>query len=93
MQRRSLGVEDKIFRALALLRSARLISSEETMYLLSLVRLGVNIGRITDVEPRTLNELFLLCQPAHLQKILGQELTSEARAQARADLLRQRLNR
>ena len=44
------------------------------MYLLSLVRLGVNLGRITDVDLATINELFLLTQPAHLQKIHGREM-------------------
>jgi protein arginine kinase len=93
LQKRHRAIDDKIFRALALLRSARLVSSEETMYLLSLVRLGVNLERVTDVELKTLNELFILTQPAHLQKVLGQELSSSDRAEARADLLRQRLGR
>lgn len=91
MQRRRLAVDDKIHRALALLRSARLISSEETMYLLSLVRLGVNLGRLEGVSLQTVNELFLLAQPAHLQRVLGQEMSADERGVARADLLRSRL--
>jgi len=85
------AVEDKVARALAILRSARLISSEETMYLLSLVRLGINEGLVEGVDPRTMNELFLLCQPAHLQRILGMEMPPQDRSQARADYVRRRL--
>ena len=33
------------------------------------VRLGVNLGRVKDIDVRTINELFLLTQPAHLQKM------------------------
>jgi len=91
LARNRIAVEDKIARAMAILRSARLITSEETMYLLSLVRLGINEGLIESVDPRTMNELFLLCQPAHLQRILGQEMPPQDRSQARAEYIRKRL--
>ena len=91
MKRRPVAVDDKAHRSLALLRSAHLISSDETMYLLSLVRLGVNVQRIGDVDLKTINELFLLTQPAHLQRMLQNELSPEARAEARATYIRQRL--
>jgi len=39
------------------------------MGLLSMVRLGVDMGIITDIDRRAVNELFILTQPAHLQKI------------------------
>ena len=85
------AVDDKIFRSLSLLQSARLMSSEETMYLLSLVRLGLNLGRIKSPDFKTINELFLLTQPAHLQKILKREMDGPARAKARAKFIRSRI--
>jgi protein arginine kinase len=91
LRRRSLAVDDKVLRALAILRAARLVSSEETMYLLSLVRLGVNLGRLQGVDLKTINELFLLTQPAHLQKIHGREMTPRERAEVRAAYIRRRL--
>ena len=45
-----------------------------------------------DVDIRTINELFLLTQPAHLQKIKGKKLEGDVRRAARADYIRQRLN-
>jgi protein arginine kinase len=89
--RRSAAIDDKVHRSLALLRAARIISSDETMYLLSLVRLGINLARIDDVELKTVNELFLLTQPAHLQRILGRDMEPAERGQARATYIRRRL--
>jgi protein arginine kinase len=80
--------DDRIFRALATLQSARLMSSEEMMYLLSLVRLGVNMGRIDAVSLETINDLFLLGQPAHLQRVLQREMDAAQRAEARATFVR-----
>lgn len=91
MQERTVALDDKIYRAVGLLRSARLLAGEETLFLLSHLRLGVNLGRIKDVELQTLNELFLLTQPAHLQKIQGRRLEGDARRAARAEYIRRRL--
>jgi protein arginine kinase len=84
-------IDDKVHRAVAILRSARRISSEETMYLLSLARLGVNIERVKDIDLKTLNELFLLTLPAHLQKIHGRDLDPPRRAEVRSEFIRRRL--
>ncbi|MCY2931058.1 MAG: ATP--guanido phosphotransferase [Planctomycetota bacterium] len=91
MLRQDAVLDDKVLRSLALLRSARLIGSEETMYLLSLLRLGVGLGRVTGISMDTINELFLLTQPAHLQRILGREMDGRERAEARAKFIRGRL--
>ena len=88
---RTLALDDKVFRALGLLRSARLIASEETLFLLSHLRMGINLGRIKDIDIRTINELFLLTQPAHLQKIQGKKLEGDVRRAARAEFIRSKL--
>lgn len=85
-------LDDKVFRALGMLRAARLITSEDTLTFLSHLRLGVNLERVKDVDLRTINELFLLTQPAHLQKMQGKKLDGDHRRQARADYIRARLN-
>jgi len=61
------ALDDKIHRALGVLRTARLISSQEALFLLSQVRMGVNLGRVEGISIATVNELFMLTQPAHLQ--------------------------
>src|SRR5438874_7361670 len=89
---KTVALDDKVQRAVGLLRAARLIASEETLFLLSHLRMGINLGRVKDIDLRTLNELFLLTQPAHLQKIQGKKLEGDLRRAARADYIRQRLN-
>ncbi len=86
-----LKLEDKVHRALALLKAARTISSEEAMQHLSQVRLGVVLGVLTGLELPRVNELFVLAQPAHLQKLEGRPLEAEDRDQRRAAFLRARL--
>ncbi len=85
-------VEDQIWRALGTLKSARLISSNETIGHLSLVRLGIDIGFIQDLSRADLNSLFLCAQPAHLQKLSGNDFNANERDYKRAELLRERLN-
>jgi protein arginine kinase len=86
-------IQDKVARAYGTLRSATMMTSEETMDLLSSVRLGVSLSLIEDLTIPVINELFLQTQPAHLQKLQGEELDSEARNVARAEYLRQKLRK
>lgn len=88
---RTAALDDKVCRALGTLKSARLMTSEEVLFLLSHLRMGVNLGRVKDVDLKTINELFLLTQPAHLQKIQGRKMEGDLRRAARADYIRQRL--
>jgi protein arginine kinase len=85
------GLQDKISRAYGTLCSATMMTSEETMELLSYVRLGINLGMVDDITISTVNELFIHTQPAHLQKLMGSALDGEERNAARARYLRSRL--
>ncbi len=86
-----LRLEDKIWRAYGTLQVARTITSEETMDLLSAVRLGVNLGLLANVDISTVNELFILTQPAHLQRLEKRELEPGERDAMRADFIRKQL--
>ncbi len=90
MQNRAI-LEDKIWRSYGVLKSARIISSQETVELLSMVRLGIDMGIIQDLDRKTINELFIIIQPAHLQKLEGKKLTAHERDIKRAELIRLRL--
>lgn len=90
-ERRPVVLDDKINRAWGLLRHARLLGSEETLYLLSHLRLGVTSGRLREVDMATINELMLLVQPAHLQAMAGRSLNGTERREYRATFVRNRL--
>ena len=84
-------LEDKINRSFGILKSAYIISSQETIELLSLVRLGQDLGLIKHIDRAKINDLFITTQPAHLQKIENKKLSSEERDVKRAELIRKRL--
>ncbi len=84
-------IEDKVWRAFGTLRYCRSIHAREVINLCSAVRLGVAMGLPGLCPLRTLNELLVLTQPAHLQRIHGGELSPADRNIVRADLVRERL--
>ncbi len=84
-------LHDRVSRAFHILCGAQTISSEETMHLLSSVRMGVNLGLISDVEIPTINKLFIHTQPAHLQKLRGIALDTADRNIERALYLKRHL--
>ncbi|OHB60556.1 MAG: hypothetical protein A2167_06435 [Planctomycetes bacterium RBG_13_46_10] len=114
-------LDDKIFRAMALLQNAHLISSHEALFLLSHLRLGINMyeymGAATPALKRlreltgqqqnkssqsadkekglsiaTINRLFMLTLPAHLQLNYGKPLDPTHRDALRAKIIRSALN-
>jgi protein arginine kinase len=91
VEERRQGLHDRVSRAYGVLKTAHTISSEETMHLLSSVRMGINLGLIDDLSIATVNELFIQTQPHHLQKLRGSELGADERNVARASYLRSRL--
>jgi len=84
-------IEDKVWRAIGMLKYARTISTEETLFLLSHLRMGFNMGLINEIDLDTINELFLSTQPAHLQILTGQRLDGEQRSKLRAEYIRGRV--
>jgi len=91
LEHRATVLEDLIWRAWATLTHARLLGTEETLAHLSMLRLGVSMERIDRVSMTTLNELFLLSQPGHLQKLTGGRMEGPERRRYRAQYVRQRL--
>ena len=83
-------LEDRVYRSLGMLKSARTISSAETITLLSHLRLGINLGLI-EMGIGQVNELFIRALPAHLQKLEGKELEPGERDTARATFIRMNL--
>ena len=92
VERNSDLLDDRTHRSLAILRSARLLGTEEAMKLLSRVRLGLHLERLKGVDHDALNRLFLQIQPAHLRQHAGLNLSNEQRRAARATLVRQALS-
>jgi protein arginine kinase len=84
-------VYNHIGRAYGILANAHSITSKETMNLLSLMRLGVDLAEFPSADRALIDELFVVTQPAHLQKQFTEKLVAEERDLLRADMLRDRL--
>jgi protein arginine kinase len=91
LEKKSKMVFNHIGRAYGILANAHSISSKETMNLLSLMRLGVDVGLFPGVDRSLVDELFILTQPAHLQKQHSEKLSAEERDLLRSDMVRERL--
>jgi protein arginine kinase len=91
LQQRRLNVIDHCARAVGIINYARLLGSEETMDLLSGLRLGVECGTVSGVSVDELNRTMLACQPGHLQWSHGSKLMSQERDRLRAKVVREAL--
>lgn len=91
LEKKPTVVFNHIGRAYGILANAHTISSKETMNLLSLLRLGGEIGLFDKLDRSLTDELFLLTQPAHLQKQHTDKLDADERDVLRATMLRERL--
>lgn len=87
----SIDIQDAISRSLGILRSALVISHDETLKLLSNVRLGIVSKQITDVSTETIDKLMLAVEPATLTVSLNKNLSAHDRDIERAKLIRAEL--
>ncbi len=84
-------VYDQIGRAYGILTNAHTVSSKEALNLLSLVRMGVDLEIFPAMARATVDEMFILSQPAHVQRAAARKLTAEERDILRAELIRTQL--
>ena len=83
------AVEDRIWRAYAVLKHARVVSSNEAIELLSSIRFGRSLKILHSPSCESLNEMIIHIRPAHLQKRAGKALSASERDEYRAELLRE----
>ncbi len=79
---------DKIGRAFGILQNGHVLSSSEAMNLLSLIRLGVDLGVFPDGNRCVVDRLLIEAQPGHLQHAQRGELEPGQRDLVRATRLR-----
>jgi protein arginine kinase len=91
MEKKPKLVLNHIGRAYGILANAHSISSKETMNQLSFLRLGVDMELFPGTQRSLVDELFLITQPAHLQKQVSDKLSAEERDLIRSDMVRERL--
>lgn len=90
-QKKTHLLHDHVGRAYGILSNAHILTSKEALDLLSGLRLGVDLGILQDLDRQAIDQLLLLTQPAHLQKIESRQLKPKDRDRARARLVRSKL--
>ena len=83
---------DHIGRGYGILCHAYSMTSKEALNLLSFLKLGVDLGLFPVESQEAVDELFILTQPAHLQRNSQQKLAPEERDALRAEIIREKLN-
>ncbi|MEO6847797.1 MAG: protein arginine kinase, partial [Chthoniobacterales bacterium] len=85
LQRKAVTLLDQIGRAFGILNYAHAMTSKEALNLLSVIKLGIDLGIFPEKSRLPVDELFMETQPAHLQKGTSQQkLPAEERDTLRA---------
>jgi protein arginine kinase len=82
--------EDRIYRNYGIMKSARILKTEEFLNGLSLVRLGTALGYF-DTSYATVGEMLHTLQNASLATDTGKELSDETLGKLRAQIVREKL--
>jgi len=91
-QKKSITLHDQVGRAYGVLCHAHSMNSKEALNLLSVIKLGVDIGMFPDSHRFPIDELFIETQPAHLQKgAQTQKMSADERDTLRATIIRAKL--
>lgn len=85
-------IEDRVHRSLAILKNARLLSSEEFMKYISMLLLGVDLEIIDEISSLELKKLMIFTQPAHMQIMYEAPSDLQSRDAMRAQIVRQKIN-
>lgn len=91
MEKKEIVVRDHVGRAFGILSYAHILSSKEALDSLSGLRLGIDLGILKNVGRRTVDELMLVTQPGHLQRMESRVLKPKDRDRVRAQMVRSRL--
>ena len=84
----SIELEDKVYRSYGILSNCRKIGLNETLELLSDVKIGVDLGIINEVSDSQVQKLYVLTKPANLQKYFGNTYEAIERDFKRSELIR-----
>lgn len=87
----SMEYQDRLSRSMGILLTARIITHQEAMRLLSNVRIGISEGIVDDISLETIDKLMVSIQPANLMCVEGKKLTPQERDVARAKLIKNSL--
>ena len=84
-----LQFEDEIYRDFGIFSNARIMNSNECLDLLSSVKLGTDMGIISELDDLKIKKLYLYTKTASLQKYFGKVMELDEQNVKRAELIKQ----
>lgn len=88
LKENSIHLSDEIYRALGILKNARIISDDEAFKLLSKVRLGVSMKIVDDTSLEKIQSLMIDTKENTLKTVLKEDLSREEEDIKRAEYIR-----
>ena len=89
LAKNSIELEDRVYRDFGIITNARKLDEQETLELLSSIKLGNDLGIISELNDLKMSKLMVYTKPANLQKRVGKELSSYEQSIERANIIRQ----
>lgn len=88
----SMELEDRVYRSYGVLSNCKKLSSEESLELLSEVKLGTDLGIIKELNDLKVKKMYLYSKPANLQKFVGKQQNGYERDITRAEIIKNIIN-
>lgn len=85
--------EDRIYRDFGILSCAKRLSGEESEKLISMVKLGVEMGLITEIDKKKINEINVISKPATLRQYAQEEMSPNKIEMKRAEMIQNIIKR
>ena len=92
LKENSIHLSDEIYRALGVLKNARIMSDDEAFKLLSKVRLGVSMEIVDGVSLEKIQYLMINTKENTLKTVLKEDLSREEEEIKRAEYIREELS-
>lgn len=89
LAKNEIELKDRVYRAYGILTNAVKLSSEESISLLSEIKLGTDLGIIKELNDTKVKKLELYTRPANLQKYAGKILNAYERDIKRAEIVKE----
>lgn len=93
LKSKGVSFEDKVCRDYGILAHAKKLSYSESEKLISMVKLGVEMGIINDIDAKKVNEISVVSKDATLQKYAKENLEGKELDAKRAELIQKIIKR
>ena len=89
LAKNQIELEDRVYRAYGTLAFSKKLTSEECRNLMSIIKLGTDLGIIKELNDSKVSKINLYTQVGNLQKYLGKNLDAYERDIKRSEVIKQ----